>query len=246
MYFALIVVCVSRCRCLVIVWFFICHTLMLLLRFSPSFSHSSLTSPRIYYARILRAACSNLLLYCCLPWGRVRRGNWVFMRRWLLHISLSLTRTHTHIEQCDMQYWCASHWRFRFEVVFVLLVLLAWSLKLSQFAHEIYSVKLTKTCPESQMQYIILWKCILPLRLLCHRRCCCSCNSFVYFTFSFTIAIVYFGSFFLALNILHLILMATCEWAINGSLDKRCASPRCACCCCCCCWPRCVLIRAAP
>lgn len=68
------------------------------LRFSPSFSHSSLTSPRIYYARILRAACSNLLLYCCLPWGRVRRGNWVFMRRWLLHISLSRShaRTHTH------------------------------------------------------------------------------------------------------------------------------------------------------
>lgn len=68
------------------------------------------------------------------------------------------THMHTHIEQCDMQYWCASHWRFRFEVVFVLL---AWSLKLSQFAHEIYSVKLTKTCPESEMQYIILWKCIL-------------------------------------------------------------------------------------
>lgn len=42
---------------------------------SSSLSHSSLTSPRIYYARILRAACSNLLLYCCLPWGRVRRGN---------------------------------------------------------------------------------------------------------------------------------------------------------------------------
>lgn len=198
MYFALILVCLWVCESVSLfghcVIFHLPHThtplfslLSLILAFVSNLTSHILCA---YFA-----CCVLQLIVVLLPALGASTARQLSFYASLIaaHFSLAHTHahtcTHTHIEQCDMQYWCVSHWRFRFEVVFVLLVLLAWSLKLSQFAHEIYSVKLTKTCPESQMQYIILWKCILAPWILCHRRFC-SCNPFVYFTFSFTIAIV--------------------------------------------------------
>lgn len=102
MYFAHILVCVSLFGHCVIFHLPHTHTLPF-----PSFSHSSLISLRIYYARILRAACFNLLLYFAACPG----GDYGEAIEFLCVVDCCtfLSLSHTHIQTHPYTYRAVWH-----------------------------------------------------------------------------------------------------------------------------------------